>query len=425
VALFEVLCAAVAAIVGARRASASLLRTAGHCLAAAAVLTLVATLGLVSALVRSDFSVRFVAEHSARNLPLGFRVAALWSGDAGALLLAALVASAGAAVAARSKGALGGAPRSIALIVVTLGLLVLLGAALVAQPFERLPFLPSEGEGLPPQFQSLAGAARPLATLVGVALWLVPLGLALQARRSPQREGREVPGEGARKSERALTPWLLAGWAAQHAAVTLGIWLALREPPVSARGGLATVAPWLSTTVWVLLTAATRRALLQWRAVWAVAAGAALIVASLAARAAEQRYAISLGAGETTTVRDAFGAQWTFTQQGISVFRRDNREIVAATLEGARNAGRRVLLAPARLQSVDSSNEPLYAPRAAAAVNAGLFQDVIAVLQSTSPAGAARVEVAFRPLASWAWLGCLLLLAGSLWAWVRSLTHVP
>lgn len=38
-------------------------------------------------LVRSDFSVSYVAEHTSKALPLAYKVSALWAGAAGSLLL--------------------------------------------------------------------------------------------------------------------------------------------------------------------------------------------------------------------------------------------------------------------------------------------------------------------------------------------------
>ena len=45
-----------------------------------------ATLGLIVAFLSNDFAVAYVARHSARNLPLIYKVSALWAGQSGSLL---------------------------------------------------------------------------------------------------------------------------------------------------------------------------------------------------------------------------------------------------------------------------------------------------------------------------------------------------
>ncbi len=46
-----------------------------------------AMLALFHALATNDFSLAYVASHSASTMPLGYRLAALWGGQAGSLLL--------------------------------------------------------------------------------------------------------------------------------------------------------------------------------------------------------------------------------------------------------------------------------------------------------------------------------------------------
>ena len=47
----------------------------------------VAMFSLFHALATNDFSVAYVAQHSARSMALNYRLAALWGGQAGSLLL--------------------------------------------------------------------------------------------------------------------------------------------------------------------------------------------------------------------------------------------------------------------------------------------------------------------------------------------------
>src|SRR5918911_5708022 len=51
----------------------------------------VATVVLLAALARHDFSFQYVADHTSRELPLGYTLTAFWGGQEGSLLLWLLV----------------------------------------------------------------------------------------------------------------------------------------------------------------------------------------------------------------------------------------------------------------------------------------------------------------------------------------------
>src|SRR5256714_14947939 len=55
--------------------------------------TVVASAVLLAALARHDFSFQYVADHTSRELPLGYTLTAFWGGQEGALLLWLLVLS--------------------------------------------------------------------------------------------------------------------------------------------------------------------------------------------------------------------------------------------------------------------------------------------------------------------------------------------
>ena len=92
--LYAVLAGAYAAWRGRRR----LLDSATNALAAFAAVG-VASLVLLAALARNDFSLDYVARLTSRELPNGYTLAAFWSGQEGSLLLWLLVLT-GAASAA-------------------------------------------------------------------------------------------------------------------------------------------------------------------------------------------------------------------------------------------------------------------------------------------------------------------------------------
>src|SRR5919201_243376 len=99
--------ATLAGTVAASRRRRRLAASAQNALIAALGATGVATAVLLAALARHDFSFQYVAEHTSRELPLGYTLTAFWGGQQGALLLWMLVLcgySVAAVLTARSLG---------------------------------------------------------------------------------------------------------------------------------------------------------------------------------------------------------------------------------------------------------------------------------------------------------------------------------
>lgn len=349
--------------------------------------TAVATLGLALALARSDFSIRYVAEHTATNLPPLYKVAALFAGKSGLSLSFALLLCAGAAASAvpSSRGARRWGLCALALIT----LAALAWAALGAPPFARVPWLLIDGRGLQPALQNpLLFTQRPL-ILLGSALLVLAAALALD----PDRRA-------------TLSGWLFAAWLSELVACMLGgaDWF-------SGSGlGVATVA---------LCMPVIRR---QWwprtrRGVYALSAAATLAVFFRLLEIAGPSAAIdiSLGQGESTKVTDAFDHEWTLTQQGISAFRAENREITAVTIEATPDGADGTLLVSERRQTVDSRGEEIGSAIVVPGRRHGLAQELLVRLERLLPDNGARLRVEFRgfeagPSAAYV----LLLLTGAL-----------
>src|SRR4051794_27901014 len=85
--LYAVVAGAWAAHARRRRLALS----AQRALVAAFASTLVASIVLLSALWRHDFSIAYVADHTANGLPLAYTLSAFWGGQVGSLLLWLLV----------------------------------------------------------------------------------------------------------------------------------------------------------------------------------------------------------------------------------------------------------------------------------------------------------------------------------------------
>ncbi|MGH3094221.1 MAG: heme lyase CcmF/NrfE family subunit, partial [Gaiellaceae bacterium] len=85
--LYAVIAGGYAAFRGRRR----LLDSAANALVAAFAAAGIASLLLLAALAARDFSFEYVARSTSRELPMGYTLAAFWSGQAGSLLLWLLV----------------------------------------------------------------------------------------------------------------------------------------------------------------------------------------------------------------------------------------------------------------------------------------------------------------------------------------------
>jgi cytochrome c biogenesis factor len=392
--------------------------TASQALVVAFALTALAALGLEWALLRSDLWLRYVAEHTARNLPVGYRLAALVTGPAGALLVLALMVSGSATAAIIGGRTLQIADRPWALVTLAVAVVALLApSAMAVSPFERLAWLPLEGSGMLPRLQTPTGVLRPLLGLSAIAMLVVPAALAVDAlvRRSTGPEWWSF-----------MTRWLLAAWVVQSVALALGFWGVLREPSWPQLWGReallwGSLPPWLLTAACLVFTQRRRpRPRASRLAGWTLAAGALAVAVGLAGSRVARSYTVALGQGQVVALRDTFGAEWTFAQQGVSAFRMENREVTAVTLEGVRQGGRRVLLVTERRQSVDSRDEEIFEPVVTIAVASGPLQDIAVTLERTLPGDVAELRVEFRPFESWIWVGCALVITAGLVAWVGS-----
>src|SRR5215207_1110418 len=94
-ALYALLSGSIAAWRGRRRLALS----AQNALMAAFGTSIVASLVLVSALIRHDFSFVYAAQHTSRELPSGYTISAFWGGQEGSLLLWLLILTGYAAAA--------------------------------------------------------------------------------------------------------------------------------------------------------------------------------------------------------------------------------------------------------------------------------------------------------------------------------------
>ena len=105
-ALYALVAGAYAAKTRRRR----LARSAQNALLAAFAATAAASIVLLAALLRNDFSFTYVAEHTSRELPTPYTISAFWGGQEGSLLLWLLILTGFSAAAVAAQPADGAGP---------------------------------------------------------------------------------------------------------------------------------------------------------------------------------------------------------------------------------------------------------------------------------------------------------------------------
>nr|WP_241663694.1 heme lyase CcmF/NrfE family subunit [Oecophyllibacter saccharovorans] len=257
---------------GARLREPRLARLGGGLAWSQALCLVMAFLCLGTAAVQDDFSVRSVAENSARAKPLLYKVAGLWGNHEGSLLLwllvLALCAALLATTARRAQLPLFLQARVLAIlggISAAFGLFCLL----TSSPFGRLLPPPADGAGMNPMLQDPGLAFHPPLLYLGYVGLAVPFAFAVAGLM----DKRVTPRWGG-----WMKPWVLASWGFLTCGITLGSWWSYY---VLGWGGYwfwdpvenASLIPWLSSTALVHSTIAVekRDVLKSWSLLLAIA----------------------------------------------------------------------------------------------------------------------------------------------------------
>ena len=185
-------------------------------------LTLLFAYGCLTwAFIYNDFSVRYVAEHSNSLLPLAYRIAGVWGGHEGSLLLWALMLALWMlAVALLSRGL---EDRMRARVLGTLGLVAagfLLFLLVTSNPFERLLPAAEEGRDLNPLLQDPGLVIHPPMLYMGYVGFSVAYAFAVAALLSGQLDAAWA---------RWSRPWTTAAWVFLTIGIALGSWWAYYE----------------------------------------------------------------------------------------------------------------------------------------------------------------------------------------------------
>ena len=188
----------------------------GQCL-----FVMIAFAALTHAFVNNDFSVAYVANHSNTSLPLHYRVAAVWGGHEGSLLLWVLMLSMWMLAVSLFSRHLPDTMSARVLGVMSLISVGFLAFMLFASnPFERLFPGPAEGRDLNPLLQDPGMVLHPPMLYMGYVGFSVAYAFAMAALLSGRLDAAWA---------RWSRPWTTVAWMFLTIGIALGSWWAYYE----------------------------------------------------------------------------------------------------------------------------------------------------------------------------------------------------
>ena len=208
-------------IVGAARGNATWMQLARPAAQTQCLLVVIAFACLTASFVQNDWSVLYVASNSNSALPLAYRIAGVWGGHEGSLLLWLLMLNVWTlAVASFSRHL----PLPvIARILAVMGLVsvgFLLFMLLTSNPFERLLPAALDGRDLNPLLQDPGMVIHPPMLYMGYVGFSVAFAFAIAAL---------IGGNLDATWARWTRPWTLAAWTFLTVGIALGSWWAYYE----------------------------------------------------------------------------------------------------------------------------------------------------------------------------------------------------
>ncbi|MDR0233740.1 MAG: heme lyase CcmF/NrfE family subunit [Zoogloeaceae bacterium] len=261
----------VSALTGATKGHAALIFQARPAAAAIFLLVSVAYLCLTVAFIQNDFSVLYVAKHSNSLLPLPYRIAGVWGGHEGSLLLWLFFLCLWTFAVAIFSRQLPDTMRAQilgTLFLVAAGFLLFI--LLTSNPFIRLLPAAAEGRDLNPMLQDPGLIIHPPLLYMGYVGFAVAYAFAVAALISGRLDAAWA---------RWTRPWTVASWAFLTLGIACGSWWAYYElgwggwwfwDPVEN----ASFMPWLVGTALIHSLAVTekRGAFKNWTVLLAISA---------------------------------------------------------------------------------------------------------------------------------------------------------
>src|SRR5215210_1153399 len=241
--------AAIAAPLGVRLRAPELLASAYNAVLGVAALMSAASFALLLAFLSNDFSIRYVAEHSSREMPLSLVAAAFYGGQAGSLLYWGWTLSIFSAIVAyqqrraTDRHLMAYVHMTLMVVMAFFGLIL----GFVASPFEKMAVVPANGQGLNPLLYDMGMLYHPPMLLAGYMSWTIPFAFAVAALATGRLDASWI---------RTTRKYALVAWGILGIGNMLGAWWAYR---VLGWGGYwgwdpvenSAIMPWLTGTAFL------------------------------------------------------------------------------------------------------------------------------------------------------------------------------
>ncbi len=204
----------VASILSINFKSKRLLLSSENAVFSISLLLTLAVVALLYELVNLNFNLRYVALNTSTDLPVVYRITALWAGNSGSLLLWSFIFSwyfSFSVIISKKKDLRYRLYINILLAAIAAFFIFLI--TFVENPFERLEFTPQEGRGLNPILQNIYMITHPVFLYLGYVGLAIPFAYGMAAV-IVQRKGIEWVKESRR--------WFLLAWTFLSIGLLLG-----------------------------------------------------------------------------------------------------------------------------------------------------------------------------------------------------------
>ena len=225
-----------------------MIESARHAVYLAGLSLVVATVGLVGAFLAHDFEVSYVAQHSNLAMPRGYTWVAFYAGNEGSLLFIATVLGllCSLAVAWAPNKLKDSMPHATAVMMLVLTFFLAV-TTIMANPFDRLDFVPPDGQGINPLLVHFGMFIHPPMLMSGLVAVTIPFSLAAGALLAGKAADEWVDGG---------RVWGIASWVVLGVGLLLGSWWAYT---ILGWGGYwawdpvenAALMPWLGLTAFI------------------------------------------------------------------------------------------------------------------------------------------------------------------------------
>lgn len=135
---------------------------------------------MIYALISGDFSIEYVTQYTSQDLPIIYKLCALWAGNAGSLLFWAWILVLLTAIITASKENKEFIPYASPIMMVV-GVFFLFMINFVSQPFVQLPNPLLDGMGMNPMLQNPGMVIHPVTLYLGYVGFTVPFAFAMAA----------------------------------------------------------------------------------------------------------------------------------------------------------------------------------------------------------------------------------------------------